>query len=525
MTTSTSAAASASDTFLTYAEFTKQFGLDYKQHQQECVDWCVKNEQQYSHGGLIADEMGLGKTIQILSLIHLNPMPNTLIVVPVALIEQWEKVLKDLKPDTTIITYRGYARKSITQKQLSESICLTTYGEISRTKSHIHTKKPQQLPQEAFASPIHQIQWGRVVFDEAHHLRNNKTFSTTASIHIQSRIKWLLTGTPIQNSIKDFHTLCSVINIPSHLYKGNSIDLKKLTRHYIIKRTKKGLEIPMPKLNRYIVNVPWANEKEAEVAALFHAEVGMGKRHAEKSTPFAFGSEYRLVNYLRAKQMCVLPKLLSPMLENKPQQHPSEEPASTSTATSPTSTTTSTTTATTTATSDSKKEHATPEDIKLLCDAMEGSSKLNSVVSTIITNKDKGRKLVFCEFHKEIDFLESALLKENMKVARIDGRTTKEMKKQIISSEDIEVMILQVKTCSEGLNLQHYNEVYLVTPQWNPCIELQAICRCYRIGQLNNVNVYSFNMEAKEDLGFNGNMETYIKQVQKSKTEIAEQLE
>lgn len=508
MTTSTSV---VSDTFLTYAEFTKQFGLDYKQHQQECVDWCVKNEQQYSHGGLIADEMGLGKTIQILSLIHLNPMANTLIVVPVALIEQWEKVLKDLKPDTTIIIYRGYARKIITQKQLSESICLTTYGEISRTKSDVHTKRPQQLPQEAFASPIHQIRWGRVVFDEAHHLRNNKSFATTASIHIQSRIKWLLTGTPIQNSIKDFHTLCSVINIPSHLYKGNSMDLKKLTRHYIIKRTKKGLEIPMPKLNRYVVNVPWANEKEAKLAALFHAEVGMGKRNAEKSTPFAFGSEYMLVNYLRAKQMCVLPKLLSPiMLENKPQQHQHSPEASTPT---------------TTSSNDSNKEHARPEDIKLLCDAMEGSSKLNSVISTIITNKDKGRKLVFCEFHKEIDFLELALLKENIKVARIDGRTTKEMKKQIISSEDIEVMILQVKTCSEGLNLQHYNEVYLVTPQWNPCIELQAICRCYRIGQLNNVNVYSFNMEAKEDLGFNGNMEIYIKQVQKSKTKIAEHLE
>lgn len=516
----TTSSASASNTFLTYAEFTKQFGLDYKQHQQECVDWCVKNEQQYSHGGLIADEMGLGKTIQILSLIHLNPMANTLIVVPVALIEQWEKVLKDLKPDTTIITYRGYARKIITQKQLSESICLTTYGEVSRTKSNIHTKKPEQLPQEAFASPIHQIQWSRVVFDEAHHLRNNKTFATTASIHIQSRIKWLLTGTPIQNSMKDFHTLCSVINIPSHLYKGNSMDLKKLTRHYIIKRTKKGLGIPMPKLNRYVVNVPWANAKEAEVAALFHAEVGMGKRRAGKSLPFAFGSEYRLVNYLRAKQMCVLPKLLSPMLENQPQQPQQQQQhspeAAAPEAAAPTTTTSS---------NDSNKAHATPEDIKLLCDAMEGSSKLNAVVNTIKTNKDKGRKLVFCEFHKEMDFLESALLKENMKVARIDGRTTKEMKKQIISSEDVEVMILQVKTCSEGLNLQHYNEVYLVTPQWNPCVELQAICRCYRIGQLNDVNVYRFNMEAKEDLGFNGNMEIYINQVQKSKTEIAEQLE
>lgn len=483
---------------ISYDEFTKCFNLDYKEHQQECVDWCLSNEEEYSHGGLIADEMGLGKTIQMLSLFHANPKPNTLIVVPVALIEQWEKVLKDLTMKNINITiYRGNSRKKINKEQLNKSICLTTYGEISRTKENFSKlKKPNELQQNDFASLIHQIQWCRIVFDEAHHLRNNKTITSNAALFLESRIKWLLTGTPIQNRISDFHTLCNIINIPQNLYKGDEMDLKKLTRHYIIKRTKKGLNIPMPKLTEHMINVAWNNPKEAEIARMLHRSIRIQLLTTTEignvENPFA--SDFRLVDYIRARQMCVFPKLLAPIV----------------------------------------KQYQEKEQVELLTKGIEGCSKLNAVVNKIKENSTKNstknntkkhRSLVFCEFHQEMDFLEQALSKANIKTARIDGKTKKEEKKRIISSEDIEVMILQVKTCSEGLNLQQYNNVYIVTPQWNPCVELQAICRCYRIGQMNDVNVYRFNMETNEEYGFsNETMETYINCVQKEKIEIAEKI-
>ena len=77
--------------FLTYA------GLDTKQHQLEGVEWMLDQElnpkDTNNIGGICADEMGLGKTIQMLGLIVSNLKANTLIVLPVSLLVQWENDL------------------------------------------------------------------------------------------------------------------------------------------------------------------------------------------------------------------------------------------------------------------------------------------------------------------------------------------------------------------------------------------------------------------------------------------------
>jgi len=52
---------------ITYREYTSQYGLDFKEYQEECVNWCIEKEKK-NHGGLIADEMGLGKTYQCIAL-------------------------------------------------------------------------------------------------------------------------------------------------------------------------------------------------------------------------------------------------------------------------------------------------------------------------------------------------------------------------------------------------------------------------------------------------------------------------
>jgi SNF2 family DNA or RNA helicase len=503
----------------TYTDFVTHFGLDYKQHQEDCVNWCVKNEQKSNnkqHGGLIADEMGLGKTYQTLALLYANPLPNTLIIVPVALLEQWEAALKEwTTKETNIIIYRGYARKKITEDMLASSVCLTTYGEIStlfepnkRINKHNKQQKQKQQKQktqEDFASPIHRMEWQRIVFDEAHHLRNRKTMAAMAAVTLRSKIKWLLTGTPIQNSRQDFYSLCEVIGIPPMLYTGDTMDLKTLTKEYIIKRTKKELKIPMPELQEQDITVSWTNPTEAKVAAMLHSRIGMGTR--EDKLPMF--SDYRIVDYMRARQMCVLPRLLTPVIKQQEEQqqeddHQQEEDEAAA-----------------------LSANTTPvqcRSLTLLRNAMEGSSKLNAVVETIKSRRTEGRKLVFCEFRQEMDFLEAELQSAGIKTARIDGRTTKAAKTAIIQSTSIEVLILQVKTCSEGLNLQQYNEVYIVTPQWNPCTELQAVCRCYRIGQTTDVTVFRFKMDDNTSQGFKGNMETHVRNIQTVKLEIAKEL-
>jgi SNF2 family DNA or RNA helicase len=57
-----------------------------------------------------------------------------------------------------------------------------------------------------------------------------------------------------------------------------------------------------------------------------------------------------------------------------------------------------------------------------------------------------------------------------------------------------QVLLLQIRTGCEGLNLQEYSDVYFVTPHWNPAVEEQAIGRCDRIGQTKRVRVFRFVM-------------------------------
>jgi len=75
-----------------FSKFLENANLEYKEHQEDGVKWCLNNEIKGNEvegtivrGGLLADEMGLGKTIQILGVMNENPKDHTLIVLPKAL--------------------------------------------------------------------------------------------------------------------------------------------------------------------------------------------------------------------------------------------------------------------------------------------------------------------------------------------------------------------------------------------------------------------------------------------------------
>jgi SNF2 family DNA or RNA helicase len=72
----------------------KNANFDFKDYQYEGVKWCITNElrpnpPENCRGGIIADEMGLGKTIMMIGTMFVNYLPQTLIVVPPVLIQQW----------------------------------------------------------------------------------------------------------------------------------------------------------------------------------------------------------------------------------------------------------------------------------------------------------------------------------------------------------------------------------------------------------------------------------------------------
>jgi hypothetical protein len=109
------------------------------------------------------------------------------------------------------------------------------------------------------------------------------------------------------------------------------------------------------------------------------------------------------------------------------------------------------------------------------------------------------KSIVFCHYRREMTQLREMLLRDGVVVAGerdiaiIDG-TVSARERALIFATAPTVLILQIRTCSEGLNLQEYSDVYFVSPHWNPCVEDQAIARCYRMGQTNGVRVFRFYM-------------------------------
>lgn len=168
------------------------------------------------------------------------------------------------------------------------------------------------------------------------------------------------------------------------------------------------------------------------------------------------------------------------------------------------------------------------KNYELYKEAFEQSSKLDFIIKMILERKDNGSgKLVFCHFKEEIDEIAMRLRKNGLvKVATFDGRTSHKKRLQILQDKN-DVLILQIQTGCEGLNLQeNYSEIYFVSPHWNPAIEDQAIARCHRIGQTKEVSIQRFEMsnflkEGKDEEVDTMTIDNYASSLQSHKRLIA----
>ena len=89
----------------------------------------------------------------------------------------------------------------------------------------------------------------------------------------------------------------------------------------------------------------------------------------------------------------------------------------------------------------------------------------------------------------------------------------------ILSYIKNDVLIMQIKSGSDGLNLQQYSEVYFTSPHWNPSVEDQALARVHRIGQKKDVTVYKFIMN-RVNGGTSPSFDAYCNEVQNVKRKV-----
>ena len=487
-----------------FKRYLQRTGLDCKDYQVKGVEWCVEHEikgykiQEHIivKGGIIADEMGLGKTIQMLGTIVSNFKMRTLIVLPKALLEQWQQVILKTLGHQPLMYHHFTSKKKLEmiEKLKRSPIVLTTYGMIAINKKRKNIQ-----------NALHHIEWDRVIYDEAHHLRNSSTGEYAGALKIKAQIRWLVTGTPIQNKADDLYSLFNVLQIPRKTYTKSEDGIDVLVSQIILHRTKESIGLILPPLTVETQQVKWETNTEKKTARRYHTMCIANADDDDSSLP----DEEQLSMFLamlRSRQTCIL----SALTEYK------------------------------------KMQYNIQKHIERI-----NSSKTNAVIEKIVERKDNGKKkIIFCHFRGEIDYIKAQLMTTHkIKVAVIDGRTPEGERREILQEakqeqaqakrEDIQVLILQIQTGCEGLNLQTYSEVYFVSPHWNPAVEDQAVARCHRIGQKEETAVFRFQMDGFDEAnnmdqanmegGFDQakktqSLDEYISSVQLLKREIVKQM-
>ncbi|KAF0472323.1 SNF2 family helicase [Gigaspora margarita] len=253
------------------------------------TSYSSKTRPEFSRGGILADDMGLGKTLQTISLIVSDtnggdfittPSPTssdysktTLIVSPLSILGNWvDQINAHVKPGVlSYYVFHGPNRISDPSFLSNHDVVITTYQVLA--SSNIKDKR-----RGLFA-----IKWRRVVLDEGHIIRTNKTKQSQAACALEAERRWVLSGTPIMNQLNDMYSLVRFLRItPFQDYdlwtrvfsrpvsKGDfeGIDrLASLIRTTCLRRTKdmkfNGRSIlDLPPINSYLHKVKFSPDEK-----------------------------------------------------------------------------------------------------------------------------------------------------------------------------------------------------------------------------------------------------------------------
>ncbi|KAE9372536.1 hypothetical protein N431DRAFT_375776 [Stipitochalara longipes BDJ] len=127
------------------------------------------------------------------------------------------------------------------------------------------------------------------------------------------------------------------------------------------------------------------------------------------------------------------------------------------------------------------------------------STKISAAVTDIEQHKTEGKSIVFSCWTRSLDLIGIFLKSRNIAFVRIDGSHTLPQRKWILEvfqkDSEIKILLMTTGTGAVGLNLTVANCVYILEPQWNPMVEIQAIARVNRMGQTRNVRVVRYIMK------------------------------
>ncbi len=423
-----------------------------KSYQIQGVNWLVDLHRNRFHGGILADDMGLGKTFQLITFITylINRSDDfegkrILIVAPKALLDNWNNEFeKFLKPEVleniAIRVLRGRDLSKIKEVKLEGQGRYNTF-DVKKFLSNplnvlLLSYETLSNYQFAFADP--QFNWGCIIYDEAHKIKNPNAQTSQAARAISSLCPFnvLLTGTPIENELRDLWALFDVF-APEHFgswktfkdsyVKNQKTDLStedRLRTHaskYLLRRLKKD----------YLKELPNKHEIEHTVT-LTEPEI---KDYLELRDM----DEPTLTRLHKLKMFSLVGKALS------------------------------------------------PEDI---CNFSK-FKKLTELLDDIQQKQEK--VLIFIVRKEAQNILKHAIHKRyGIEVNIVNGETTntQHLIDRFQSKEGFGVIILSTVAAGVGLTITAANHVFHYERWWNASKEDQASDRAYRIGQTKDVYIH-----------------------------------
>ncbi|TPX65466.1 hypothetical protein SpCBS45565_g05120 [Spizellomyces sp. 'palustris'] len=196
----------------------------------------VRNPPELYRGGILADDMGLGKTLTSIAMILSDPtgVPliappattstrakyghQTLIVAPLSVLYNWREQIDRHVPDGKLryLIYYGADRPHTAASLKKYDVVITTYQTLAiefyedYTESSKGKTKFKKGPSEN--GLLYSIKWRRVILDEGHIIRNRRAKISNACYGLTSERRWVLTGTPIINTLDDMFSLIKFLH-------------------------------------------------------------------------------------------------------------------------------------------------------------------------------------------------------------------------------------------------------------------------------------------------------------------------
>ncbi|TRY81563.1 hypothetical protein DNTS_012083 [Danionella cerebrum] len=488
-------------------------------HQKEGVAFLYSLYRDGRKGGILADDMGLGKTIQVISFLSgmydAELAKHTLLVMPTSLIKNWVSEFAKWTPGMRVKEFHGTSKaernRNLERVHRKGGVLITTYQMLINNYEQLGSYNQQEF------------RWDYVILDEAHKIKTSSTKTAKSAHAIPAKNRVLLTGTPVQNNLRemwalfDFACQGSLLGTsktfkteyenpitrarekdatPGEKALGLRIsqNLMDIIKPYFLRRTKadvqqqklnreKGFEnngqnntcsnaregAEMPSLTRKNDLIVWTYLSSVQ-EDIYNKFISLDHVKEVLTT-----TRSPLAELVVLKKLCDHPRLLSHRAVTQlglEQGSGFVDP-------------------------DDESESAVSQ-IQYISDEtlIQESGKLLFLISLLECLREEGhRTLVFSQSRKMLDIIERVLRNRDFRLLRLDGTVTQlaEREKRIKmfqTDKRYTIFLLTTQVGGVGITLTAANRVVIFDPSWNPATDAQAVDRAYRIGQTENVIIY-----------------------------------